>query len=190
MALIKCKECGKEYSDFLDDCPNCEVKQDTYRPKYVQSSLYIDQQLVPGEYLIYKCKIHWQIWISPIIWSLVLGPIILGIFLQGGIGGAFLFAFILFIIWLSAYMRYTGTDLAITNKRVICKFGFIWRKSYEINLDKIEGVILEQSVLGRIFDCASVVIRGVGTSSAPVPYILDFREFKQKLMMECESHRK
>ena len=42
MALIKCKECGKEYSDFLEDCPNCEVKQDTYRPKYVQSSLYIN----------------------------------------------------------------------------------------------------------------------------------------------------
>lgn len=36
MALIKCKECGKEYSDFLDDCPNCD------RPKYVQSSLYIN----------------------------------------------------------------------------------------------------------------------------------------------------
>ena len=27
MALIKCKECEKEYSDTLDVCPHCGIKE-------------------------------------------------------------------------------------------------------------------------------------------------------------------
>ena len=189
MALIKCKECGKTFSDSADVCPNCGYKKAIQGISSVESSRYIDQQLIPGEHLIYKCTIHWQIWIAPIIWTIFLGLIILGQLFANYVSGAILFLFILALIWLSAYMRFTGTDLAITNKRVICKFGFIWRKAFEINLDKIEGVVLKQSILGRIFDCASIIIRGTGSSSAPVPYIKDFREFKQKLLIECEKYK-
>lgn len=28
MALIKCKECEKEYSDTLDTCPHCGYKRE------------------------------------------------------------------------------------------------------------------------------------------------------------------
>ena len=190
MALIICKECKNTYSDSAAACPHCGHKKDNYVPNSVESSPYIDQQLIPGEHLIYKCKIHWQIWITPIIWTLFLGLCVLNAFINDAWGIAFMLLLILGLIWLSAYMRYTGTDLAITNKRVICKFGFIRRNAYEINLDKIEGVILNQGILGRIFDCASVRVRGTGTTSAPVPYIKNFREFKQILLTQCEEYKK
>lgn len=191
MPLITCKECKNTYSDTASVCPHCGYKRDDYVPNSVESSAYIDQQLISGEHLIYKCKIHWQIWIAPVLWTLVLG---LFLFLPLCASkmwlGAFLILLLLGLIWLSAYMRYTGTDLAITNKRVICKFGFICRNAYEINLDKVEGVVLKQSIIGRIFDCASVIVRGTGTSSAPVPYIQNFREFKQVLLTQCEQYKK
>ena len=196
MALIKCKECGKEFSDMADACPNCG-----YKPKKTQivqpindviSSRYIEEQLIEGEYLIYKCKIHWQIWISPIVWTLfILGPLFLGAIGSEGVTPFALFLFfIIMIIWLRALVRYIGTDLAITNKRVICKFGFISRTAFELNLDKVESVVLKQGILGRIFDCSSVLVRGTGQASHPVPYIADARIFKQKLMIECEKCKK
>lgn len=190
MALIKCKECGKEFSEDVTSCPNCGKKRDSFVINDVESSPYIDQQLITGEHLIYKCKIHWQIWVLPIIWTFLLGLIILGQLVQKSLGAAFICTLLLAWIWFCAYMKYTGTDLAITNKRVICKFGFIWRRAYEINLDKVEGVILKQGIIGRIVDCASIKIRGTGTTSAPVPYIKDFREFKQKLLIECEKYKR
>ena len=190
MALIKCKECEREMSSEVSACPHCGYRRDCYKPNSVESSTYIDQQLISGEHLIYKCKIHWQLWITPIVWSMFLGLFILGCLAEKQLGGAFLFALLLAWIWFCAYMKYTGTDLAITNKRVICKFGFIRRKAYEINLDKVEGVVLKQSILGRIFDCSSIIIRGTGSSSAPVPYIQNFREFKQKLLEMSEKYKK
>ena len=190
MALITCKECKNTYSDTASTCPHCGHKRNDNVPNSVESSTYIDQQLISGEHLIYKCKIHWQIWINPILWTIFLGLLFLNACANNFHGIAFFSLLILGLIWLSAYMRYTGTELAITNKRVISKFGFIRRNACEINLDKIEGVILKQGILGRIFDCASVEVRGTGTSSAPVPYIQDFREFKQLLLAQSESYKK
>jgi len=167
--------------------------------KPIQYSSYINQQLITGEHLIYKCKIHWQIWINPCIWTILWLFLVCQYFIliwnSNYIDTRIIFVRLLLsglpliLIWLCAYMNFTGTELAITDKRVICKFGFIWRKACEINLDKVEGVTLKQSFLGRIFDCASISIYGTGSSSAPVPYIEDFREFKQQLLVECEKYK-
>src|SRR5262249_39337924 len=54
------------------------------------------------------------------------------------------------------------TEIAVTNRRIIYKHGFIRRDTAEMNLDKVESVIVTQSILGRLLDYGSVHVRGTG----------------------------
>ena len=123
---------------------------------------YIESALTKGEKVVYQGKTS--------IWSLmplvVLGLLFLGLF---GIG---------LLFWIAAAIRYFTTELAITNKRVIAKFGLISRSTIEINIHKIESIQVNQGILGRIFNFGSIVVSGAGNPQAPVPGIsspLDFR---------------
>jgi uncharacterized membrane protein YdbT with pleckstrin-like domain len=72
--------------------------------------------------------------------------------------------------FLSAWFRRWTTEIAVTDRRVI-KRGFIRRAIMEMNLQKIESVDVNQSVIGRIFDYGTVTIRGVGSSYEPLRLI-------------------
>jgi uncharacterized membrane protein YdbT with pleckstrin-like domain len=70
--------------------------------------------------------------------------------------------------FLSAWFRRWTTEIAVTDRRVIIKHGFIRRATMEMNLQKIESVDVDQSLIGRIFDYGTVTIRGVGSSYEPL----------------------
>jgi uncharacterized membrane protein YdbT with pleckstrin-like domain len=59
------------------------------------------------------------------------------------------------------FTRYTN-EFAVTNKKVVAKSGLISRKTDELLLKKIEGVDVEQSVLGRILNFGHIKITGPG----------------------------
>ena len=44
---------------------------------------------------------------------------------------------------IAAWVRMKSTEIAITNKRIIAKFGFVKRSTVEINLDKVEALRVE-----------------------------------------------
>lgn len=194
MAIIKCKNCGKQFSDTANFCPNCgcaKKDKEVSQPLNTQNipvSSYVQGQLIAGEQVVYSASIHWQIWIMPVIVTLLLAmPLIMFICFEDTIMfGVFLFVVIL-CFWLNAIIKYAGTDLVITNKRVIAKFGFIRRSSFEIKLNKIEGCFLHQSLLGRIFGCSTIIVSGTGTAHTPIPYIADGLEFKKVLMDQIEK---
>jgi uncharacterized membrane protein YdbT with pleckstrin-like domain len=54
------------------------------------------------------------------------------------------------------------TEIAVTNRRVIYKKGWIRRHTNEMNMDKVESVQVDQSILGRMFDFGTVKILGTG----------------------------
>ena len=87
---------------------------------------------------------------------------------------------LVFLIW--AWIRVRSTELAITNKRVIAKFGFVKRDTIEINLDKVEALKVEQGVWGRILNFGTIFISGSGSSVAPIPNIADPLVFRRKFM--------
>jgi uncharacterized membrane protein YdbT with pleckstrin-like domain len=45
---------------------------------------------------------------------------------------------------------------------VIYKRGFIWRHTVEMNMDKVETVNVDQSILGRILSYGTIHILGTG----------------------------
>ena len=54
------------------------------------------------------------------------------------------------------------TEIAVTNLRVVYKTGFITRYTAEMNMDKVESVAIDQTLLGRLFGYGTVHVRGVG----------------------------
>lgn len=71
----------------------------------------------------------------------------------------------------SALLKYLTTELVVTNRRVIARFGITRRTTVEILLSKVESVQVVQSLLARLLNYGSIVVAGGGMHSAPVPNI-------------------
>lgn len=96
---------------------------------------YVDNNLVEDERVEYETDFHWIIFFSlPSIMTLFLKPII--------------------EMWTS--------EFTITNKRVIIKTGLISINTVEINLQRIESVNVDQSILGRLLGFGDIDIVGTG----------------------------
>jgi uncharacterized membrane protein YdbT with pleckstrin-like domain len=132
---------------------------------------YVESALTKGERVIYEGKTS--------LWSL-LPLILLGLLTLGFFGIGLLF-------WIAAAIRYFSTELAITNKRVIAKFGFISRTTIEINMQKIESIQVNQGILGRIFNFGSIVVSGAGNPQAPVPGISSPLNFRREFLNAQEQ---
>ena len=80
------------------------------------------------------------------------------------------------------------TELVITNRRIIAKFGLFRRYTIEINLSKIESIRVDQSILGRMLNYGSLLIVGTGGSKEPIPEIINPLEFRRRYDQILESH--
>jgi uncharacterized membrane protein YdbT with pleckstrin-like domain len=126
---------------------------------------YIDESLIEGETVIHLARVSW--------WS-QFGLVLLGVVTLVVVVGVFFLA--------AAWIKVRSTEIAITNRRVIAKFGFIRRHTVEINLDKVEALRVEQGLLGRVLNYGTIFISGAGTSVAPIRNIADPLVFRRKFM--------
>ena len=126
---------------------------------------YIDESLIEGETVVHRARLTWWSQTGLIILGIVLLVVVIGI--------GFLIA---------AWVRMRATEIAITNKRIIAKFGFISRNTVEINLDKVEALRVEQSMWGRFLNYGTILISGVGSTIDPIRSIADPLVFRRKFM--------
>jgi uncharacterized membrane protein YdbT with pleckstrin-like domain len=140
---------------------------------------YVDNVLQPGETVRYTGTLHWIIFLPAIVLLAfaVVGFVVMEISPAAGRGGhifwivigvAFLFGVAHLI---AAWIRQFGTEIAVTNHRIIYKQGIISRRSVEMNMDKVESVDVTQDIFGRIFDYGTVTIRGTGAGLEPLATI-------------------
>lgn len=69
---------------------------------------------------------------------------------------------------LSGLILLLTTEIALTNERVIMKWGLIKRNSIEVFTRRVEGMIIDQGFIGRMFDFGSMNVGGTGGSDHPV----------------------
>lgn len=136
---------------------------------------YIDEILQSGERLLYSTTIHWIIYLPGLaLWVLALAVIVFGNAVAPGIGGVGLIIIALILLGiglisvLRAWFRRWTTEFDVTDRRIVQKNGFIERRTVEMNMDKVESVDVNQSILGRIFDYGEVIVRGTGESWEPI----------------------
>lgn len=90
------------------------------------------------------------------------------------------------IFLIRAFIRYRTTEIAITTRRVIVKFGLIRRSTIEMNLNKVESIQVDQEVLGRMFNFGTLIISGGGNPQAPIPGISNPMAFR-KAFIEAQD---
>lgn len=149
---------------------------------------FVDDHLMSGEKVMYRARLSRAIFILPALPGLLM--------LSGAVAMTFtgpsaflpmlIVALALFIWPVAVYVRYVTSEFAVTNKRVLIKVGFIRRESLETLLQKIEGIHVEEGVLGRIFNFGSIVIRGTGGTSNPFETIHDPFEFRKQVQEQVE----
>ena len=136
---------------------------------------YAQSLLGPGETVVFETRRHWLVYGYAILFlALFVGSLALPPEHQPL---KFLAAIVLLPLAAVAaaigWLRRAATDIAVTEKRLICKTGLIARHTVEMNLDKVESVDVDQSVSGRMFGYGAVTIRGVGTMIDPIRFIAD-----------------
>ena len=146
---------------------------------------YIDEILQPGEKVLYSTNAHWIFYLPAIgAWIVTIALLILsrattvdGLILLCLAASAVAAIAALFWTFRAWFHRLT-TETDVTNLRVVHKTGFIKRRTFEMALDKVESVDVNQTILGRILNYGDVTIQGVGEGRETIKTIgapLQFR---------------
>ncbi len=165
---------------------------------------YIEKVLLPDERIVYSATLHWIIYLQGLAFTIVGG--LIGYYSYPAL--VFLFgpqyahqltrvitvvALIIVLIGtmllLGAFVRQTSTELVITNRRLIAKYGFISRTTFEIMMNRITGANFDQTVLARIMGFGTIWVHGAGGEVSPISGVANPQLFYRALMSVLEKSR-
>ena len=123
---------------------------------------YLEGLLYPEEQFVYHTRLHWQMLI-PSLFVFLFG--IFFFFMAGllEVGLIILLTGLSFSV--IRCLAYLGTEIAVTDLRVILKAGVSKRNILEIQKENVAGVEIHQDIWGRIMgygNIAVTVIEGKG----------------------------
>ena len=146
---------------------------------------YIDDILQPGEKVLYSTNAHWifylpaiSAWIVALVLLILSRTTITESIILLCLAASAIVAIVALYWTVKAWFHRWTTETDVTNLRVVHKTGFIKRRTFEMSLDKVESVDVNQSILGRLLNYGNVTVRGVGEGAETIKTIaapLDFR---------------
>ena len=153
---------------------------------------YVQKNLVTGESIIYETGVHWSVLFWPGLIAIVIFAGATACFLQKDsnflyAGAALLVAAA--IVLVVAVVKRKATEIAVTNRRVIIKTGWIHRRSLEIMLAKVESIGITEPFLGRMLGYGTVVIRGTGSTPEPFEKIAHPSELRKHVHEQADRSR-
>jgi len=137
---------------------------------------YVRRVLQSGETLLYEAKISWATYLPGLLILLLAIVVFLVVAFVfdlmnwASVAGLVLLVLSLWFLGSAWFLRWT-TEIAITDRRIILKRGFIRRDTIEMSVEKVESVDVNQSLLGRLLNYGDVTVRGTGTGFAPLTNI-------------------
>ena len=149
---------------------------------------YVERVLQPDETVVHAARLHWLIYLVPAVLLILIVACVLvasgsstpGIAIPLWLT-AILLAPIAIITAAGALIRQMTTELVLTNRRVIYKTGIFRRHTMEMNRSKVETVSVDQSILGRLLNYGTVIVRGTGGSLEPIRSIADPLSFRNHI---------
>jgi uncharacterized membrane protein YdbT with pleckstrin-like domain len=150
---------------------------------------YVQSVLQPGETVRFHTNVHWIKYVPGLALFLAAAVVYL-LFARPGSGSmiwtiltllvAAVGAGLMFLTWFERW----NTEIAVTDKRIIYKQGFISRDTLEMSLSKVESVLVDQTILGRIFGYGDITLRGTGGGAEPLRTIAHALEFRSHVTAE------
>ena len=149
---------------------------------------YIDKSLGNGETVIARAHFHWLYNLSA--WAQLLVPAIGFVlvlswageqpnFMTSGNPMTWLVAVVALwlvlgiIAFLRMMIRKWSTEIGVTSHRFVEKYGALSMRTNEIALPNIEGVKVNQSMMGRMLGYGTLRIEGTGVDAVTTPEIAD-----------------
>lgn len=162
---------------------------------------YIEDNLVQGETVLYKTKLHWIVMLGSIVAAVALsvgGGVLIARSYAAGvpqgtaspmrIGGCVALG-VAVVFLIVGSIRRSATEMAVTNRRVLVKTGIGSRRTIEMLLTKIESIMVDESIMGRMLDYGTVIIRGTGGGLEPFTRISRPNEFRKQVQAQIETIR-
>lgn len=145
---------------------------------------FIQKNLATNETVVYTTKMHWWVFRWGTFFCL-LGILFLKASSTFGI---------IFILWgilqlVISYINFSSSEFVITNRRVILKTGFIKRRLVELQLNKAEGLAINQGLFGRMLNFGEALVTSGGVTNGFGPMTSPFG-FKKQINEVIEEHVK
>lgn len=124
--------------------------------------------------VVYRAKISYWTYLVPMI-IVVLGVVLFVV--SSFVGGLIL---VVGLVMLAKNFIYAfSSELYITDKFTIAKYGLIKRETIEMLNGKVESIMVNQSIIGRILNYGDIMIVGAGSAS-PIRFIDSPLEFRRQ----------
>ena len=149
---------------------------------------YVDSNLLDGERVMYRTRLHWKVFIPPVAFALVVSIPLAWIALAGTWT---VFAWIplaLALLWLlAAVVKRQTSEFVVTNKRVLMKIGVFTVRSIELLLSKVEAITVHQSLTGRVLGYGDIVLTGSGGTVEPFSAIQSPLAFRNAVQAASDA---
>ncbi len=149
---------------------------------------YIDEILQPGEKVLYSTNAHWMFylpaiaaWVAALVFLVLSRTVTADVPVVLCLSLAAISALVALYWTVRAWFRRATTETDVTNFRIVHKTGFIKRRTFEMSLDKVESVDVNQSILGRLMNYGDVTILGVGEGKETIQTIASPLAFRNSI---------
>jgi uncharacterized membrane protein YdbT with pleckstrin-like domain len=137
----------------------------------------IQALLTENERILEQGRIHEIVIVPPLFYTFL--GILAWLFFHPVVG--FVIFFLTLYPWYNAIIHYKMTYLILTNKKVMCREGFLTRDWIRMDFDRIENAYLEEPIIGRYLGYATVIVSGVGQGAITVSQVRNGDNFVKAL---------
>lgn len=159
----------------------------------------LEKNLIAGETVIFRGRMHWVVLFWPTLESALVAAAGVAMIYVGAFGKwpdykwvayVGIAALVLAAIFLlKGIWRRQAVVFAVTNRRIIVSRGVVDRKTEEIVLQKIESILVDQGLWGRMLDYGTVTVRGTGGTYEPFPYVAHALQLRRQVQEQIAASR-
>ena len=154
---------------------------------------YISDNLIPNEQVLYRTRLHWKIFVPAVLLLFLCVPVIV-VAIDGGLNPYLSLSLLVVPLFalLSAYLTWQFSEFGVADKCVLIKTGIVGRHTFETLLTKVENIVAEQSLWGRLFGYGTIYVTGTGSTKETFPGIdapLEFCKHIEAAAMAFEERR-
>ena len=137
---------------------------------------YIESNLLPGESVVQRARLHWIVFLKAVAVAVV-GLALL--FLQPIVGAVVIGVGVLMAV--PPWLERLTSEFGVTSKRVIIKVGLVQRRTLELLIRQVEAISVDQSLTGRIFNFGTITLTGTGGVKETFHNIANPLEFRRSI---------
>lgn len=148
---------------------------------------HVEKNLAPNEKIIHRTQMHPIAYTGPVFLALIgLSVLTMG---QPGIGLATT-TLLAAALWAGiTFLQIKSSEYVLTDKRVIIKTGIINIETFEILLNKVGGINLQEGLIEEKLGYGNIVVRDTGSAQKKFKNIIKAGEFKTAIYKQIEENK-